>query len=140
MYKDELTEGEEYVLKIKDNVKCGKAKMTALPNQPKVSGEPTCDFIIVPAKAAVQKLTPGKGSLKVKAKDQKKSGLTGYEISYKIKGSKKWKSTTSAKNVKTIKNLKKGKKYQVRVRGYVKVSGKKHYGAWSKVKTSKAVK
>ncbi len=140
MYKDNLTEGKEYVLKLENNVKCGKAKMTALPNQPKVSGEPTGSFIIVPAKAAVKKLTPGKGSLKVTAKNQKKSGLTGYEISYKIKGSKKWKTTTSTKNVKTIKNLKKGKKYQVRVRGYVKVGGKKHYGAWSKVKTSKKIK
>ena len=33
--------------------------------------------------------------------------------------------------------LKKKKKYYVRVRAYKSVSGKKVYGAWSKVKTVK---
>ena len=48
--------------------------------------------------------------------------------------------TTSA----TMKKLKKGKKYNVRVRAYkvVNVNGKsqKLYGEWSKVKTSSKVK
>jgi large subunit ribosomal protein L4 len=41
---------------------------------------------------------------------------------------------------KTIKKLKKGKQYQIRVRAYKSVSGSKYYGAWSKVKTTKKVK
>ena len=35
---------------------------------------------------------------------------------------------------KTIRGLEKGKTYYVRVRAYKKVSGKKLYGKWSKVK------
>lgn len=49
--------------------------------------------------------------------------------------------TAGKKKIKvTVKKLKKGKKYQFRVRSYVKVDGQKYYGKWSKVKTSKKVK
>ena len=136
----DMEEGKQYILKFSHNTKCGKATVKAIPNEEKVSGEPEGTFIIKPAKAKVSKLAPGKKSLKVTAKNQKKSGLTGYQISYRVKGSKKWKNTTSTKNVKTIKKLKKGKTYQVRVRGYVKVGKKNYYGAWSKVSTSKKIK
>jgi len=97
-------------------------------------------FVIYPAKAKVAGLTPGSKSLKVKAKDQKASVLTGYQISYRANGTKKRKAVDSKKNKKTIRKLKKGKKYQVRVRGYVKVDGEKYYGKWSAVKTSKKIK
>lgn len=53
---------------------------------------------------------------------------------------KKNKKTVTAKKSKTkvkISKLKKKKKYYVRVRAYKSVSGKKVYGAWSKVKTVK---
>ena len=33
-----------------------------------------------------------------------------------------------------------GKKYQVKVRGYVKVNGQKYYGNWSKIKVTKKIK
>ena len=49
------------------------------------------------------------------------------------------KKKTKAKT-KTIKKLKKGKQYQIKVRAYKSVSGTKYYGAWSKVKTTKKVK
>ena len=38
---------------------------------------------------------------------------------------------------KTITKLKKGKTYYVRVRAYKKLSGKKIYGKWSKIKKIK---
>ena len=50
------------------------------------------------------------------------------------------KTTTTKNKTKTIKKLKKGKQYQIRVRAYKSVSGSKYYGAWSKVKTTKKVK
>ena len=142
--EDVIENGKDYEIIYENNVKCGKAIMKVNPigdhKDLIVVSPENGSFIIYPAKAKVAKLTAGKRSLKVKAKDQKASGLTGYQISYKVKGTSKWKSVDSAKNIKTIKKLKKGKKYNVRVRGYVKVDGEKHYGSWSAVKTSGKIK
>lgn len=91
-----------------------------------------------------------------KAKAQKKKKVTvtwaanaaafdGYQIQYKIKGKKykKWKkvsvaSPTAAKKV--VKKLKKGKKYQFKVRGYKTINGTKVWGKFSKTKTTKKIK
>jgi hypothetical protein len=142
--EDELSQvkiNEDYRIIYENNVKCGKAILKVEALKPHMVPNPKNGaFIIYPAKAKVSKLTPGRESLKVKAKNQKASGLTGYEISYKVKGSGKWKTVNSTRNTKTIKKLKKGKKYQVRVRGYVKVGKKKYCGKWSQVRTSKKIK
>lgn len=63
-------------------------------------------------KAGKLKLTSGKKKLTVKWSD---NGATKYKVYYKVKGDKKWKTTTTTSTSKTIKNLKKGKKYQVKV-------------------------
>ena len=78
----------------------------------------------------------GKGKLKVSWK--KKSGAKGYQVAYKVAGSK-WKnvSVSSKSKSKVISKLKSGKKTNVKVRQYIKVSGKKFYGAWSSAKTKK---
>ena len=63
---------------------------------------------------------------------------TGYEIQYstssKFTASTTKTVTASSKNA-TLKNLKSGKKYYVRVRAYKTVSGIKVYGAYSKTKS-----
>ena len=68
------------------------------------------------------------------------TGGTTYQIAYKKKGTSKWKYTTTTSKSKTIKSLKKGKKYYVKVRAYKTVDGKKIYGSWSKTKLSKKIK
>ncbi len=100
-----------------------------------------------PKKAKLKTLKPGKKSLKVTwTKDAK---ATGYEVQCCLK--KNFKSGVKKATVKkakttstTIKKLKKGKKYYVRIRAYktVKIGGKstKLTGAWSKVMTSKKIK
>jgi hypothetical protein len=98
-------------------------------------------FSIKPKKGVVSKATAGKKKVTVtwkKAVD--KAGK--YQLRYKVKGTKKWKTKTVAgsKTKASITKLKKGKAYYVEVRAYKKVSGKNVYGAWSKVKTSKKVK
>ena len=100
-----------------------------------VSGE---DPTIVPGCKITSLTVKGNKKLRVKVKSMKTSGLTGYKISYRAVGSSKWttKSMAASKNAKVLNGLKKGKKYQVRVRGYVKYGGNINYGAWSKVKTS----
>jgi hypothetical protein len=67
--------------------------------------------------------------------------VTGYQVQYRVKGASKWKTkSVSAKSASlTIKNLKKNKKYQIRVRACRTDIGTK-YGAWSVVKTSKKMK
>lgn len=100
-----------------------------------------------PKKAALSKLKPGKKQLKVTWKKDTKA--SGYEVQCCL--NKKFKSGVKKVDIKkakttstTIKKLKKGKKYYVRIRAYktVKVNGKtkKLTGAWSKVLTSKKVK
>ena len=90
-----------------------------------------------PAKAVIKKVKPGKKKLNVKWKKVAKA--TGYniQVAQNKKFTKKLKKATVKKYTskgKTIKKLKKGKKYYVRVRAYRVVKGKTYYGAWSKVK------
>ncbi|MBR2547533.1 MAG: fibronectin type III domain-containing protein [Eubacterium sp.] len=136
----ELVLGRDYLIEFSNNVKCGKAVMHAVNLKEHMEQAEDGYFIIAPAKGSVSRLDTGKKAVKVTVRNQKASGLSGYQISYREKGTKKWKNVSSSKNVKTVKKLKKGKSYQFRVRGYVKVDGKKYYGKWSKVKTSRKVK
>lgn len=66
---------------------------------------------------------------------KKVSGATGYQIQYstssKFKTGKKVDVKGASKVAKTIKGLKSGKTYYVRVRAYKKVNGGTVYSAWS---------
>lgn len=71
-----------------------------------------------------------------------KSVFGGYQIRYRIKG-RSWKTVTVKKASaagKVIKKLKKGKKYQVKVRGYKVIGGTRVYGKFSKVRTSSRIR
>ena len=65
----------------------------------------------------------------------------GYEAQYKLSGAKKWSSLKKGITVVSVKSkaLKKGKKYQFRVRTYNVIKGKAYYGKWTSVKTAKCV-
>ena len=63
-----------------------------------------------------------------------KGSLSGYQVVYATgKNFKNAKKMTAKKTTVTLKSLKKNKTYYVKVRGYKTVSGKKYYGAYSKV-------
>lgn len=95
------------------------------------------------APVSLNKVTGIKVKAKKKAvtvKWKKVTGAKGYQITYSnkksFKGAKKVtvkKNTASA----TIKKLKKGKVYYIKVRAYAEASGKKSYGKWSAVKKAK---
>ena len=120
----------------------GKYKVTVI-LKGNYSGTKTLSFTIVPKGTKLSSVKAGKKQVTVKWKAQKKS-TTGYQIQYST--SKKFNSakiatikknkTTSA----TIKKLKGGKKYYVRVRTYKTVGKAKYYSAWSNVKNAKAKK
>ncbi len=110
----------------------------------KYSGTKKLTFKIRPKSTSVSKLTAGKKQFKVTWNKQTKQ-TTGYQIQYstssKMKNAKtkliKKNETTSA----TVKNLKSGKTYYVRIRTYktVKINDKnvKIYSAWSDAKKIK---
>lgn len=88
------------------------------------------------------KVTNTKGRNLV-VKYSKVSGAKGYQITYATNSefTKGKKVVNTTKRTKTIKKLKKGKTYYVRVRAYKKDStGRKVYGKYSKVKKVKITK
>ena len=104
--------------------------------------EAGADSVTAPQKAKISKVT-NKASKKLVVKWKKISDTAGYEVSIATK--KSFKSGKKTKNVSkttyTFSKLKKGKTYFVRVRAYRKdSSGKKVYGAYSKVKKIKISK
>lgn len=110
------------------------------PTQPtQATTTQTATKITKPKKAKIKKVKGYKKALEVSY--AKVSGASRYQIQVATdKKFKKNKKTVTAKKSKTkvkISKLKKKKKYYVRVRAYKSVSGKKVYGAWSKVKTVK---
>ena len=118
---EEVIPASHYTVKYRKNKKCGDAEVLVTIKKGDTIYEEQTDkgfFTIKPKKAVIKSLTAGKGKLTVKVKDQKASGVKKYKLSYRVKGSSKWKS----KNFKaskgtslTVKGLKKGKRYQVKV-------------------------
>ncbi len=125
--------------------------LTAKPAEPETPStqqpqatEPQAQTVSAPAKTAIKKLKNRKGK-KLQVKFKKVSGADGYEIAYSKGvnfGKKKTtvKSYNAAKNVRTIKKLKKGKRYFVKVRAYRMNGTQKVYGKWSQVKVVKIKK
>ncbi|MBQ9014574.1 MAG: fibronectin type III domain-containing protein [Firmicutes bacterium] len=88
-----------------------------------------------PAKAKLSSVKAGKKKLTVKYASVPYA--TRYQVQYKKKGASKWKTKETGKTRITIRNLKAGKKYQVRVRAVRVVDGKNYNGAFSKKVTKK---
>ena len=130
-----------YKVSYSKNTKVGTAGLTIEANAPEYKGTITRSFKIVPKKAVIAKTNTGKRKLTVKTKTTvAKTGGTTYQIRYRVKGESKWKTLKTKKQSLTIKKLKKGKRYQVKVRACRSVDGKTYYGAWSKVQTTKKIK
>ena len=119
----------------KSTKKIGKFKIT-LKFKGNYSGTKTLYYTINPKTVASLKLKAGKKQMTVSYK--KDSSVGGYEIMYATnKSFKKAKTTKATSAKKTIKKLTSKKTYYVKVRAYLKVSGKTYYGAYCKAKTVK---
>ena len=79
---------------------------------------------------------------RVTFKWKKVTGATQYQIKYREKGKKKWKNKTVKSKVRsfTVKKVKRGKKYQFKVRAIKKIGKTKYYSKFSKIKTTKKIK
>lgn len=130
-----LKQGTDYTVSYANNKKTGKATVK-IKGIRAYKGTIEQTFKIVPKKAVLSKLTSPKAKT-IKVTWKKDTQADGYQIQYarnaKFTSGKcniiVEKKTTVSKN---IPNLKKNKKYYVRVRAYKKIDGKKCYGAWSK--------
>jgi hypothetical protein len=117
---------ESYIVKYKNNVKCGKGSIylegtgdyEGVLDQ--IMGNPI-EFVIHPAKSKINSAVTEKGKLTVKFKSQKESGITGYVLSYNEAGTKtvKEKKLPADAVRAEISGLKKGKQYEVSLKAYV---------------------
>lgn len=101
-----------------------------------------CNWRITVKKTSIKSLKKGSKSFTVKVKELDEEQVTGYQVRYATKssmsGAKIKKIGSDSETVKkTIKSLKKGKKYYVQARSYVTVNGVKYYSDWSAKKTVK---
>ena len=139
----EVIPSSHYTVRYKNNIKCGEASAIVTINKGDEAYKHEsvdASFYIVPQKAVIKKLSTGKGRLTVTVKNQKKSGVVSYKLRYRAKGSKKWsvKTFKASKGTDlTVKGLKKGKRYQVKV---CAVGPDMLEGRYSKTKTSTAVR
>lgn len=142
-----LVEGTDYTVSYSKNVNVGVASVK-ITGKGKYEGTLTKTFKINPKGTSISKVTGQKKAVKVVWKKQltkmKTSYVSGYQVQYST--SSKFTSGTSkyanakfskGRTTKTIKNLKSGKKYYVRVRTYKSVDGTKCYSSWSKAKSVK---
>ena len=143
-----LDEGAEKLFEFRDGrtadrkiiipKKSGRANLTV-----KVDGVGT---LIYPIKVtipdiSIEKVKAGRKSLKVKVENLKYTGVSNYELAYRIKGTKTWKkkSFSSASNTLKLTGLKNGKKYQLKVRAWTKDAYGKYCGKYSDVELSRVV-
>ena len=94
-------------------------------------------YQVVPKPAKVSLNSVKAGKKKLTAKWSLVPYATKYQVNYRVKGTKTWKKVTTTNAYKTIKSLKSGKTYQVKVRALRVVDGKTHYGYFSKIKSVK---
>ena len=133
-----LKKGTDYTVAYKNNKAIGTATVT-LKGKGDYTGAAKATFKINPKAVKLSSLTAGKNKITVKWK--KGSSITGYQIQYSLKknfSSKKTVTVSKASTLKaTLKKLKAGKTYYVRIRTYKKVGKTTYWSAWSAAKKAK---
>ncbi len=134
-----LKKGTDYTVSYKNNKAIGTATVT-VKGKGNYTGTAKKTFKINPKAVSGLKLKAGKGRLTVSWK-KSAGGIGGYQLQYGLKksfsGAKKA-TVSKASTVKgTIKNLKKGKIYYVRIRAFKKVGKTTYWSAWSAAKKAK---
>ena len=135
-----LTEGKDYTVSYKNNIKVGKA-VVMIEGTGEYKEDVTRTFSINPAGTTITKCIKGSKKATVKWRKQV-TQTTGYQIRYSMK--KNFKSGVKTVNVtkpattkKVIKKLKTGKKYYFQIRTCKKVGTQYFYSGWSKAKAVK---
>ena len=136
-----LEKNKNYTVKYYNNKNVGKAKIVITGIGVRHTGKKTVTFRINPKGTKLTQYSSGNKSMtlywKKQVKKMSKKRVTGYQIqlatdmkftknkkTVKVKGYKKKK--------KTVKKLKKNKRYYVRIRTYMKTKSGTYYSPWSK--------
>ena len=86
----------------------------------------------------IEEVETGSKSLKVTVADIKYSGVSNYELAYRIKGTKKWntKSFSSDSTVLDLTGLENGKQYELAVRAFTEDAYGKYCGKYCEAELS----
>ena len=133
-----LKKGTDYTVSYSNNTKIGKGK-AIITFKGNYEGKYTKTFKINPAKVTGLTLK-STNSKQFKATYKKVIGGVKYQVVYRVKGTSTWKKVTTTNTYKTVKSLKGGKTYQVKVRAFKKVNSTTYYGKYSKIVTIKVKK
>lgn len=132
-----LKEGTDYTVSCRNNKAIGVATVT-LKGKGGCTGSIQTTFNIVPKKVSGLKLTAGTKKIAVKWK-KASGGVDGYQIEIGLKkdfsDAKTVKIKAAGTTEKTLKKLKSGKKYCVRIRAYKEIDGQAWTSKWSTVKS-----
>ncbi len=124
---------------------CGKAKITitAAGNRNYDSASKTITVTVTPKKQAIKALKPAKKKA-ISIEWRKDAKASGYQIQYaanrEFSGAKNIFVKKASVSSKTVKGLKAGKRYYVRIRAYKTNGSSKINGSWSKAKAVKVRK
>lgn len=130
-----LEKNKSYKVEYFNNKAIGRAKVT-IKGIGNFTGEKTLYFKIVPSK--VQKTVLKKNKTNVEIKWDNVKGASGYAVYRSTSKTGKYKRIADVKkNAYTNKNLAIGSTYYYKVRAYKVVNGKKYYGEFSTVKSTR---
>ena len=128
--RNTMRKGLDYTVTYQNNIKTGVATALVYPAGDYKGDDPArAFFIITPPKASLTGVTAGIESLNILVKDQKDTGISGYEIQYREKGSSAWKSKKVAAGQSQYKlsGLTAGKQYEVMIRDYLHIPNPGEY-------------
>ena len=130
-----LVRNRDYTVSYANNIKVGTGKVI-VKGIGNYTGTVTKTFTIITPKPVINGLSLyNKNTCKIKVKAL--SGVTRYQVGYKLSTSKKWsyRTLSAQSNVITMKSLAHKKKYQFKVRAICpKTTGGNTYSSWSAVK------
>lgn len=126
-----LSTFRSYSVSYSANKNAGIGKVTVT-GKGAYAGSVTKTFKIKPSRPSVKAVKGVKKGFKATWAKKSKAEATGYQVQYSTKKSMKGAKTKTVKGgAKTVKGLKAGKRYYVRVRAYKTVGKQKVYSSWS---------
>jgi hypothetical protein len=133
-----LEEDVDYVLLYGENKSIGPGTVT-ITGTGEYYGTKKVGFDILPEKVSFSSVKVKKSSVVLQWKKAKSAQkITGYTVSYRLKGGEWTQKTLGRDTVKwTAKSLKKGRAYEFKIRAYKAVAGKSYLSGWSPVRSCK---
>jgi hypothetical protein len=121
-----------YEFVYENNLKCGLVSIivNTLSDMAVVSGGLMTNFLIVPQKAVIESAEASGDRITVKLADQSASGLTGYLVEYREKGTEEWSSVSlpSSDTKAVLKDLKTNTEYEIRAKGFIECESSNWFG------------